>query len=194
MAHFLSRKSAGISGAGMLPWDPSKETLVFILDTLNGAGPARSVPFSIVNARPPELAGQLLGFCKKRLLFPVHRIGAMEWDFSSWIGLHCGASPLCCLRAGRMLADFAQTCGRNSRLIVPVDSGSAERHMGELKAILRSRRDPSAFETLANRCSSHYFLVAGYIGSVFHTVAEAEPEGVTIMQDLENRSLQHCEN
>tara|TARA_B100001939_G_scaffold344845_1_gene360152 strand:- start:15352 stop:16053 length:702 start_codon:yes stop_codon:yes gene_type:complete len=158
-----------------------------------------SAPLHFCRASSTELKERFLKHAHGLLLFPDEVTEAEdERQTPEGVDLllfRCGASPICCLRTGRMLADFAASNSWPSELVVMQSQSRAPENQvqqtpGEILAqIIRSRSRSAELEKLAKLHPSYYFLAAGYVTGKFQRT-ESEPE----LENLRNKALQNCEN
>ena len=158
-----------------------------------------TAPLHFCRASSIELKERFLEYAHELLLFPDEvsepEKGHQPPEGVDLLLFRCGASPICCLRTGRMLADFAASNSRASELVVlqkelREQENQVQYTPGEILArIIRSRSRSDELERLAKLHPSYYFLATGYVAGKFQRT-ESEPE----LENLRNQALQNCEN
>lgn len=176
--------------------DSGGSGLVFVVETgpIRMAGKQESdAPLYILGDSTGGLVEQFLEFARGLLLFPepvAQDRPGLPLDMDH-LQIGCGSSSLCCLRAGRVLAEFLLSRGEAGGLLIlePDDEKRSEKPGSVLARILRARNQPAGIERLTRLYPSYFFLAAGFVsGALRHSV-----EGQS-MQDFRNRALQHSEN
>ncbi|MEQ8352971.1 MAG: hypothetical protein RH862_15900 [Leptospiraceae bacterium] len=151
-------------------------------------------PLDFFQSTSQLLKEEFLEFAHGLLLFPEEDKTAVtrgEAEHLHTLSFSCGASALCCLRSGRVLAEFAILRKIPSELIIleSEPSGNGPSAGAVLSKILKARRDSGAMERLANEHSSYFFLAAGYVGGPFQKIQTDND-----LEDIRNRALQNSEN
>ena len=154
-----------------------------------------SAPLHFSWSSSQALKGSFLDFARELLVFPdeeanpSRQVVPPPLDVLAFV---CGQSPICSLRTGRMLAEFAAFRSIPSELIVLQREGQSEGlgAAGQVMAnILRSRNNSQDMEKLAIAHPSYFFLAAGYVSGGFQ-----RPGPNSDLEKLGNIALQNSEN
>ena len=173
-------------------------------------------PLLLSGALPESTGRAFVEFFEGRLLYPDCRSATelsseflpSDGQLPAGMGvlhLQCGESSLCCLRAGKLLSQFATESVQASRMVVfekPAEVAEGVQSIESKKVapnrsagiiladILRARSQPDTLDRLRQEADSALFLAAAYVSLVCPSQQPSEVE----LQDLRNRSLQNWDN